>query len=360
MENKNIYCVIMAGGIGSRFWPMSRTKYPKQFLDVLGVGKSLLQQTYDRLLRLCPAENILVVTNDEYGAIVQEQLPELPEYNILREPARRNTAPCIAYASFKIKKRNPNAVVIVAPSDHLILRESDFVSSAMNAADFAQAENALVTLGIQPSRPDTGYGYIQFETGKSEVKKVKTFTEKPDHDIAVKFLESGDFLWNSGIFIWSVKSAMFAFQKHLNEMYRAFENGEDAYDTENETKFIERVYPECRNISVDYGIMEKASNVYVIPSEWGWSDLGTWGSLYTHLEKDSNDNAVLGKNVMLLDSKKNIVNNNSNRKLIVIQGLEDYIVVDKANVLLICKKEDEQEIKQIVNNVKLEKGEDYV
>jgi mannose-1-phosphate guanylyltransferase len=360
MEKKDIFCVIMAGGIGSRFWPMSRTKYPKQFLDVLGVGKSLLQQTYDRLLNLCPPENILVVTNEEYGPLVAEQLPDLPSNNILNEPARRNTAPCIAYASFKVKKRNPNAVVVVAPSDHLILNEDDFVQSALTAANFAVSENALVTLGIQPSRPDTGYGYIQYETGKSEVKKVKTFTEKPDHDIAVKFLESGDFLWNSGIFIWSVKSAMFAFQKHLNEMYRAFESGEDAYDTDAENEFIHRVYPECKNISVDYGIMEKASNVFVIPSDWGWSDLGTWGSLYTHLEKDKNKNAVLGKNVMLLDSKNNIINNNSSRKLIVVQGLEDYIVVDKSNVLLICKKEDEQEIKQIVNNVKLEKGDEYV
>jgi len=360
MEKKDIYCVIMAGGIGSRFWPMSRTKYPKQFLDVLGVGKSLLQQTYDRLLKLCPPENILVVTNEEYGPLVAEQLPDLPAYNILNEPARRNTAPCIAYASFKVKKRNSNAVVIVAPSDHLILKEDDFVSSAMRAAEFATSQNALVTLGIQPSRPDTGYGYIQFEPSKSEVKKVKTFTEKPDHEIAVKFIESGDFLWNSGIFIWSVKSAMFAFQKHLNDMYRAFESGEEAYDTDDENDFINRVYPECKNISVDYGIMEKASNVFVIPSDWGWSDLGTWGSLYTHLEQDENKNAVLGKNVMLLNSKNNIINNNSNRKLIVVQGLEDYIVVDKSNVLLICKKEDEQEIKQIVNNVKLEKGDDYV
>lgn len=360
MKRENRYGVIMAGGIGSRFWPMSRTELPKQFIDILGTGQTLLQSTFDRLERFIPSENILIVTNEEYRALVAEQLPALPAENILLEPARRNTAPCIAYASFVIRKRNPDGVVVTAPSDHLILRPEDFVNTVQQAMNFAAEEDALVTLGITPSRPDTGYGYIQFEPTKKPVKPVKTFTEKPDLEWAKKFLESGDFLWNSGIFVWSVRSAMFAFQKHLNEMYQTFHEGSEVYGTAKEEAFIRNIYPKCRNVSIDYGLMEKAENVYVIPSDWGWSDLGTWGSLYTHIHKDEQKNALLGQNILTYNSHRNMVANEKSDKLIVLQNVDDVIVVDTENALLICKKSEEQEIKQIVTNVKLEKGDRYI
>jgi len=360
MKKENRYGVIMAGGIGSRFWPMSRTELPKQFIDVLGTGQTLMQSTFDRLKSFIPAENILIVTNSEYQSLVSEQLPNLPQANILLEPARRNTAPCIAYASFVIRQRNPEAVVVTAPSDHLILRPNEFVASVEQAMEFALEEDALVTLGITPSRPDTGYGYIQFEPSKKEVKPVKTFTEKPDLDWAKKFVESGDFLWNSGIFIWSIRSAMFAFQKYLNEMYQTFHEGAQAYGTSKEAEFIGEIYPKCRNVSIDYGLMEKADNVYVIPSDWGWSDLGTWGSLYTHVQKDEQKNAILGQNVLTYNSHRNMIANENSQKLIVLQDVDDVIVVDTEHALLICKKSQEQEIKQIVTNVKLEKGDRYI
>lgn len=362
--NTHTYSVIMAGGIGSRFWPMSRTTNPKQFLDILGTGKTLIQQTYERMRRFTPEGQVFVVTNEQYRDLVKEQLPEMGDDQILLEPARRNTAPCVAYAAYKIHGLDPEANIVVAPSDHLILKEDEFVRVIELALDTAASNDALLTLGIRPSRPDTGYGYIQYNEdqilGSNEVCKVKTFTEKPDLDLAKKFLESGDFLWNSGIFIWSSKSIISSFNEHLSEVGQLFEEGLDALNTPDEQAFIGRIYPTCKNISIDYGIMEKAKNVYTVPAEFGWSDLGTWGSLYTHVDRDGEGNAVVGaKQVMLYDSKRNMVST-SGDKLVVIQGLEDFIVVNTDNALLICKKEDEQMIKQFVAEAKIEKGDKYV
>lgn len=362
--NTHTYSVIMAGGIGSRFWPMSRTTNPKQFLDILGTGKTLIQQTYERMRRFTPEGQVFVVTNEQYRDLVKEQLPEMGDDQILLEPARRNTAPCVAYAAYKIHGLDPEANIVVAPSDHLILKEDEFVRVIELALDTAASNDALLTLGIRPSRPDTGYGYIQYNEdqilGSNEVCKVKTFTEKPDLDLAKKFLESGDFLWNSGIFIWSSKSIISSFNEHLSEVGQLFEEGVDALNTPDEQAFIARIYPTCKNISIDYGIMEKAKNVYTVPAEFGWSDLGTWGSLYTHVDRDGEGNAVVGaKQVMLYDSKRNMVST-SGDKLVVIQGLEDFIVVNTDNALLICKKEDEQMIKQFVAEAKIEKGDKYV
>jgi len=362
-KTKN-YCVIMAGGIGSRFWPMSRTAHPKQFLDILGTGQTLLQQTYNRFLPLCPKENIFVVTNEMYKNLVQEQLKDIPEKNILCEPARKNTAPCVAYSCYKIYQINPDANIVVAPSDHLILKENTFIKAIKSCFKKASADNCLVTLGIKPSRPDTGYGYIQSQTSDkkesdSRIKKVKTFTEKPDLEMAKFFMQSGDFLWNSGIFIWTAKSIVQAFEKNLPDMHTIFHEGLTKFNTPEEAEFIKQAYSRCKNISIDYGVMEKADNAYVRSSVIGWSDLGTWGSLYNHIKKDANENAVVGKNVMMYDSKKCIVNV-SDGKLAVIEGLEDYIIVDYDNILLICKKQDEQQIRTFVNDVKVEKGDKFV
>jgi mannose-1-phosphate guanylyltransferase len=364
MEKKNHYCVIMAGGVGARFWPMSKTSRPKQFIDILGVGKTLIQLTFERFTQICPAENIFVVTNDIYKDLVLEQLPALSEHRVLCEPARRNTAPCVAYANYKIKELNPEALVVVAPSDHIILKEEEFVRNIQTALKAAKENDWLLTLGIQPSRPDTGYGYIQFTDDQvypenPMLHKVKTFTEKPNLEIAESFLASGDFLWNSGIFIWSVKNIMFAFSTLLEEVDSLFAAGVGKYNTPDETAFIRTTYAVCKNISIDYGIMEKASNVYVLAVDFGWSDLGTWGSLYTIRDKDVNQNAVVGNQVMLYDTKDCIVNMPKD-KLVVLQGLRDYIVVEEDNTLLICRKEDEQQIRQIVTDVKVEKGEKYV
>jgi len=361
---KNNYCVIMAGGVGTRFWPMSRTSRPKQFIDILGVGKTLIQLTFDRFRKICPPENVFVVTNTIYKDLVLEQLPELSENQVLCEPAMRNTAPCIAYANYKINEINPEALVVVAPSDHLILNEEAFISDIYVALKAASQNNCLLTLGIKPSRPDTGYGYIQYlEESISaeipEIKKVKTFTEKPNLEIAKSFLASGDFLWNSGIFIWSLKSIMEAFKKHLDDVDSLFNEGVGIYNTPEENDFIDKTYAVCKNISIDYGIMEKAENVYVLAVDFGWSDLGTWGSLYEIRNKDAHENAVMGNNVMLYESKNCIVNVPKD-KLVVLQGLDNYIVVEDNNTLLVCRKEDEQHIRQFVTDVKLEKGEKFV
>lgn len=362
---KHNYCVIMAGGVGSRFWPMSRSTHPKQFIDVLGIGKSLLQQTYGRYVNtLCPVENIYVVTHASYKDLVKKQLPDIPEENILCEPLRKNTAPCIAYASYKIAKKDPKALLVVAPSDHLILKEKTFTKAIKACYEKAASEDCLITMGIRPTRPDTGYGYIQYkESAVKEkdirIKKVKTFTEKPDYEMAQFFLQSGDFLWNSGIFIWSVASIIKAMEKHMPEEAILFRDGKDAYYTNSEKKYIEKVYEQCKSISIDYGVMEKADNVYVRSSAIGWSDLGTWGSLYQHIEKDKEKNAVVGKNVMLYQSKGCIVHVPKN-KLVVMEGLEDYIVVEAEDILLICKKQDEQQIRNFVNEVKARKGEKFV
>lgn len=361
---KNHYCIIMAGGVGSRFWPMSKTNYPKQFLDILGTGKTLLQQTFHRFEDICPIENIYVVTSEQYKNLVYEQLPSLSKKNVLLEPSRKNTAPCVAYASYKIHKKNPHAVTIVAPSDHLITKEDTFKKAIKSCFAKAQNEDCLLTLGITPNRPDTGYGYIQFvdspEKEKDKrIKKVKTFTEKPDIEMAKSFVQSGDFLWNSGIFIWSTASIIKAFEKHDPEMAQIFKEGYEHYNTNTENDFLKRAYITCKNISIDYSVMEKAKNVYVRESLIGWSDLGTWGSLYTHIKHSEGNNAVVGKNVMLYDTKNCIVNV-AKDKLVVIQGLHDYIVVESDGVLLICKKSDEQQIRNFVNDVKVQKGDKFV
>lgn len=363
MKN-NRYCVIMAGGVGTRFWPMSRTAHPKQFIDVLGSGETLLQSTFNRSLPICPAKNIFVVTNESYRSLVKEQLPDLPEENILCEPARKNTAPCVAYATWKIHSINPDAVMVVAPSDHLITKEDTYVKAIRSCMTQASAEDCLITIGIRPTRPDTGYGYIQFVEANpklkdNRIKKVKTFTEKPDLDMAKFFLQSGDFLWNAGIFVWSAKSIMNAFENLMPEMSQIFSEGTDKWNTENEAAFLKDAYGRCKNISIDYAIMEKAKNVFVRASIIGWSDLGTWGSLYTHIKKDANNNSVVGKQVMLYDSK-NCVVHVPNDKLVVIEGLDDYIVVESDHILLICKKQDEQQIRTFVNDVKIAKGDKFI
>lgn len=362
-EHKHNFAVIMAGGIGSRFWPMSRTSYPKQFHDILGVGQTLIQMTYRRLRKLVPAENIYVVTNQRYESLVLEQLSELTKAQVLCEPFMRNTAPCIAYANFTIARRDPKARMIVAPSDHLILDEADFVETLEIALEETSQSANLVTLGIRPTRPDTGYGYIQFqedpETDEARIKTVQTFTEKPDLELATTFLESGDFLWNSGIFIWSMDNIQRSFREHLPDMYTLFEEVADQFGGPNEDKAIERVYESADNISIDYGIMEKEARVKVVTSDFGWSDLGTWGSLYTLLDHDEQHNASLAKHLMPVHSSGNMVYA-ADEKLVVLQGLHDFIVVDTPDALLICKKDDEQKIKSIVNELKISKSEGYV
>lgn len=360
---KNNYCVIMAGGIGSRFWPMSRNAFPKQFLDILGSGKTLIQQTYERFLQTCPKENIFVVTNEAYIDLVLKQLPDLKPSQVLGEPYRKNTAPCIAYATYKISKLNPEANIIVAPSDHVILKDAEFTSAIQKGLEFVAVNESLLTLGIQPSRPDTGYGYIQFIDDKKEeenkISKVKTFTEKPNLEMAKFFLQTGEFLWNAGIFIWNAKSIHEAIAHHLPDIDMLFHEASQHFDQTAEYDFVKKAYEQCTNISIDFGVMEKAKNVFVMSAEFGWSDLGTYGSLYEHMKHDANENAVVGKNVMLYDSKKCIINV-PKEKLVVVQGLDDYIVVEADNVLLICRKQDEQQIRQFVNDVKLTKGEKFV
>jgi mannose-1-phosphate guanylyltransferase len=355
----------MAGGVGSRFWPMSRTEKPKQFIDILGTGKSLLQQTFERFLPICPAENIYVVTNNIYIDLVLEQLPDIKKEHVLGEPLRKNTAPCIAYANHKIKIENPNANIIVAPADHLTLKEKAFEERIKEGLDFIKENNVLLTLGIKPSRPDTGYGYIQInndfkvDTKNEKLKKVKTFTEKPNLEMAEFFVESGEFFWNSGIFIWNINSINESFNKFLPDINILFEKGADLYNTDKETSFINDTYSKCVNISIDYGVMEKADNVYVLQSDFGWSDLGTWGALYEKKPKDENKNALSSNNIMTYDTKNSIIELPKD-KLAVIQGLDDFIVVEANNTLLICKKTEEQMIKQFVTDVEIKKGDKYI
>jgi len=363
--NNNYYCVIMAGGIGSRFWPLSTTERPKQFLDVLNTGKSLLQQTFERFTKILPAENIVVVTNDRYSQLVLDQLPDLKPEQVLGEPMRRNTAPCIAYANYKILKQNPDAQIVVAPSDHVIEKENEFLSVVEKGLDYVAKNDVLLTLGIQPSRPETGYGYVQVNGSDEKIvlnesfRQVKTFTEKPDAKMARIFYESGDFFWNSGMFFWSLKSIMGSFKKYLPEVDLLFKEGMDVYNTPDEKEFIDNAYPSCRNISIDYGVMEKAENVHVLCSDFGWSDLGTWGSLYDRLSKDQQGNVVVGDDVFSYDNTNCLINVPKD-KVVVVQGLDDIIVVESDNTLLICKKQDEQKIKNFVNDVKMKKGEGYV
>jgi len=358
---KHHYVAIMAGGIGSRFWPMSRTNHPKQFLDILGTGKTLIQQTFERYSKVVPPENIYVVTSHEYVRLVMEQLPQIEEERILSEPFRKNTAPCIAYISFKLIGEDPKACMVAAPADHLVLEPDEFVKSNQSALNFVDHLNALVTLGVKPTYPNTGYGYIQHDTIEAApgIFKVKTFTEKPNVELAKTFIASGDFLWNAGIFFWKVKNILNAFEKYLPEMYEVFAAEKDKFGTKEEAKVINNIYPQCSNISIDFGIMEKADNVYVIPASFGWSDLGTWNSAWENIEKDSRGNAVAGKKVILIDASKCIVHV-PDTKLVVLQGLENFIVVDTKDALLICKKEKEQEIKDYVAEVKKTVGDKYL
>ena len=404
-DKKNNYCVIMAGGVGSRFWPFSRESKPKQFLDFFGTGRSLLQMTVDRFRPIVPIENVFIVTNVAYKQMILEQIPDLGEGQILCEPARRNTAPCIAYATAHIRAlclqrangwtkdectkyegytkegsmkgnkdlpkyqdidwTNPEmqANIVVAASDHLILEEDKFRETISKAFDFVSTHDAIATLGMQPTRPETGYGYIQYlkdryadraQTANADrtqindgIYPVKTFTEKPNLEMAKVFLESGDFLWNSGIFIWNLKTISEAFRYLLPEVADRFREGELLMGTEKEEAFIEEIFPKCPSISVDYGIMEKAENVFVLPSSFGWSDLGTWGSLYELSEKDENQNVSLHSSALFYEAEKNIVTLEPG-KLAVVQGVDDMIIAEQGNVLLVCKKGEEQRIKQFV------------
>jgi len=357
----NNYACIMAGGIGSRFWPASRSDKPKQFLDILGSGETLLQGTYKRFLQLCPQENIFILTNQVYIDLVKEQLPGISDQQILAEPHRKNTAPCIAYAAYRIARENQDANIIVAPSDHVIKDEEEFIRIAAKGLGFVSRNDALLTIGIRPTRPDTGYGYIQFmeEDIESEVHQVKTFMEKPDRKTAETFIKSGDFLWNAGIFIWNVKSILQSIENYLPEVSDAFHEIRGLFGSKEEAHAVDVAFLRCPNISIDYGVMEKAKNVFVMPAAFGWSDLGTWASLYAEKDKDYFENAVTGKNVMIYEATNNMIHVND-KKMVVIQGLENFIVVDTDNILLIVSMDEEQKIKEITNDIKREKGEKYL
>ncbi len=345
--NKNYYAILMAGGVGSRFWPVSTTDFPKQFHDMLGSGDTLIQKTFSRLAKLIPTENILILTNELYNDLVLEQLPMVKQEQVLLEPAMRNTAPCILYASLKIQKQNPDAVMVVAPSDHWIEDETAFTNNLQSCFDFCQKENALMTLGIQPTFPNTGFGYIEFDKSDANpIKKVNQFREKPNYETAKAFIEAGNFLWNGGIFIWSAKSITESFEKFQPQMNALFHKGLDSYNTTNEKQFIDEHYDSAENISIDYAILENATNVYVLPATFDWNDLGTWGQLHEKLDKDENNNGIINAKVVLENASNNIIRSDAN-KLVVIDGLHDYIIVDKEGVLLIYPKSKEQDIKRI-------------
>jgi len=359
--NKHHYVAIMAGGIGSRFWPMSRTDLPKQFLDILGTGKTLIQQTFERYSKVVARENIYIVTAYEYVSIVRQQLPDMAAENILAEPSRKNTACCIAYIAFKLLAKDPKALMMAAPADNLVMETDEFIKTAKKALHFVDHINALVTIGVKPTYPNTGYGYIQHDTAEAApgVYKVKTFTEKPNLDLAQTFIASGDFLWNAGIFTWKVKNVVVAFEKYLPEMYDVFAGEREHFNTPEESNAIERIYPQCTNISIDFGIMEKADNVYVIPASFAWSDLGTWNSAWENMEKDYFGNAVAGKKVMTIDTHNSMVHVPDN-KLVLLQGLDEFIVVDTKDVLLVCRKDKEQDLKEYVAEVKRNMGDKYL
>ena len=357
--NKDNYVVIMAGGVGTRFWPFSRTKKPKQFLDIMGCGKTLIQLTFERFKSTVPTENIFIVSNERYRELIMEQLPGMKEDQLLLEPFQRNTAACVAYASFKIAKRNPDANIIVTPSDHAIFNDIEFLSTIDSALKVSQSGNKLVTIGIQPHKPETGYGYIQYtDEGYQEVKKVKTFTEKPELELAKKFLESGDFVWNAGLFVWNAASIIDSFEKHEPDMALLFKGIESDYFTNKEKTSIQDAYSQAKNISIDYAILEKADNVWVVLGNFGWSDLGAWDSLYELREKDEDKNVIEG-NVTTYDAKNCIISGKLD-KLIVVEGLENYLIADNENSLLICKRGNEQQMRAIVKDVKMNKGEEYL
>lgn len=357
--NKNYYAILMAGGVGSRFWPVSTQKFPKQFHDMLGTGDTLLQKTFNRLANLIPEENIFILTNELYNDLVFEQLPQVTKRQVVLEPTMRNTAPCILYAALKIEKENPDALMIVAPSDHWIEDETAFSNNVQEAFNFCEKNDALVTLGIQPSFPNTGYGYIEFDKSNSlSIKSVNQFREKPDYETAKEFLTQGNFLWNAGIFMWSVSSVLKAFKNNQPSLYSLFEKGIDVYNTDFEDDFVRDNYGKAENISVDYAIMEKSHNVFVLPATFDWNDLGTWGSLFDKLDKDSQNNAVVNSRVLATDATGNMIRTQKN-KVVVIDSLNDYIVVDKEEVLLIFPKSKEQDIKKTLQQVKESFGEHY-
>lgn len=351
--NKNQYIAIMAGGVGSRFWPASRENRPKQFLDILGVGRSLIQLTFDRAARIVPVENILIVSNAAYKNLIQEQLPELTESQLLLEPSRNNTAPCVAYTALHLKAKSEDAVFAMLPSDHVILKEEAYIEHMKQAMAAASAEEAIITLGIQPTRPDTGYGYINFETeGDGGIHKVHQFKEKPDRDTAQQYLDSGEYLWNAGIFIWSVRTILSAFGESSPEILDVLCADESKYGTSDEQSYIDEVYPNTKSISVDFAILEHAKNVKTIPADIGWSDLGTWNSLYAYLDQDDHKNVSLGKHVNQIDSSGNIVRSADSDKLVIVKGIKDYIIIDDDNVLLIYPREEEQSIKALRSEYK--------
>lgn len=357
--NKNYYAVIMAGGIGSRFWPLSTTDHPKQFHDMLGSGKTLIQKTYARLSAFVPVENILILTNEQYKGLVMEQLPAITEEQLVLEPAMRNTAPCILYAALKIRKMNPEGVMIVAPSDHWIENEKAFEEDVVKCFEKCAGERVLCTLGIQPTFPNTGFGYIEFEKDSQELKRVLQFREKPDYQTAREFLKQGNFLWNAGIFMWSVSTIIEAFQNYQPQQYELFQAGDAHYNNKGEQNFIAENYGKAENISIDYAILEKARDIFVLPASFDWNDLGTWGSLYDKLDKDHDKNAVVKARMITREATGNMIRSEEG-KLVVLDGLKDFIVVDKPDVLLIFPREKEQQIKELVAQVKQRFGTDYI
>ena len=357
--NNNYYAILMAGGVGSRFWPISTKEFPKQFHDMLGTGDTLIQKTFSRLSQLIPKENIFILTNERYNDLIFEQLPEVTKRQVVLEPAMRNTAPCILYAALKIQKENPNAVMIVAPSDHWIENETEFTKNVQQAFNFCEKKEALMTLGITPTFPNTGYGYIEYNTDSTDaIKPVNQFREKPDYETAKLFLSQGHFLWNAGIFMWHVKTVLKAFQENQPELYKLFEKGTPVFNTDFEDDFIRDNYAKAENISIDYAVMEKSKNVYVIPATFDWNDLGTWGSLYDKLDKDEANNAVANGRPLIEEASGNMIRTTKD-KIVVVDGLHDYIIVDKDDVLLIFPKAKEQDIKTVVNKVKDKYGEEY-
>ena len=360
IDNSHRYCVIMCGGIGARFWPYSRTALPKQFIDFFGTGRTLLQMTYDRISRLVNPSNIIAVTNGMYAPLVREQLPELPPENVLYEPTRRNTAPCVAWAAHHIQALDPEASMIVTPSDHLITRENEFEAAVREGFAFVESNDALLTLGVKPTRLETAYGYIQ--TGKhiqGNISKVKTFTEKPDIKLAEVFVSTGEFFWNAGIFMWTAANFLSALEAYCPEVAAAFDQGTDVYGTPAETAFIAKAFPACPAISIDYAVMEKAQNVYVETVSFGWNDLGTWGALYDNSPKNRQGNVTQNCNVLAYNATGNILAVRGN-KLVVIDGLENFIIADSGDVLLICPKSHEQQIRQMVNDAKVNFGDKFL
>ena len=351
-KSDNYYVAIMAGGVGSRFWPASRESLPKQFLDILGIDKSLIRMTFERFNKIIPAERILVVTNKMYKNLVHEHIPEMPLTNIITEPSRNNTGPCVAYTALRLEAMNPEATFVIAPSDHVILKEEAFLDRITTALEYASKEAAIVTLGIQPTRPDTGYGYIEStgEVTQGDIQKVASFKEKPNIETAQSYLDAGAYFWNAGIFVWSCKTILSSFQNNAADIYTILTQDKTKYNTAEEQDYIDEVYPTTPSISVDYAILENAQNVYTLPADIGWSDLGTWNALHAYMDKDDTESVVIGDNTLLLDSKNCIVRSDA-KKLVVIKDLQDYIVIDEEDVLLVYPKSQEQEIKALRKSI---------